>query len=134
MSRVATGKVTLPDGKSFPFTANAQTDSRAGLYRSTPTLGGVSYLAGWVVTEKAVQALSTPTPTGFVGGLLGLAEVPLFQCPCSECCMGGGILNKQTEQLHTAPQLTLADLASGQVTVPNVGTFALTRCQAGVCK
>ena len=35
MPGVATGRVTLPDGKSFRFTANAQTDSRAGLFRST---------------------------------------------------------------------------------------------------
>ena len=112
VSGVATGRVTLPDGKSFRFTANAQTDSRAGLFRSAKTVGGVSYLAGWVVTEKAVKALSTPTPAGLVGG---------------------GILNKQTKQLHTAPQLTLAELASGQVTVPNVGTFALTHCTEGKC-
>jgi hypothetical protein len=112
MSQVATGGVTLPDGKSFRFTANAQTDSRAGLYRSAPILGGVSFLAGWIVTEKAVQALSAPTPAGLVGG---------------------GILNKQTEQLHTAPQLTLAELTSGQVIVPNVGTFALTHCTDGKC-
>ena len=104
-SQAATGTVTLPGGKSFPFTANAITNSKAGLYRSEPTLGGVTYLAGWVVPESAVAA----TPTG------------------------GGIIKPRTNQLLTAPTLTSQDISAGQVVVSGLGTFPLTQCHVGTC-
>lgn len=132
-SRAATGTVTLPDGKSFPFTANAITDpaSKAGLYRSELTVGGVSYLAGWIVpTEQALNPLSTPT--AFVGGLFAPAEDLVRSC-CHECCMSGGIINERTKQLLAVPRFFLQDLTAGQVVVPNVGTFALAHCRDGQC-
>lgn len=129
-SQAATGTVTLPGNKSFSFTANAITNSKAGLYRSEPTFGGVAYLAGWVAPESAVTVTLTP----FVLGIVALAEGPLIHCPCSVCCCGGGILKKPTNQLLTAPGLTSQDIAAGQVAVPNIGTFKLIHCQPGVCK
>jgi hypothetical protein len=134
-SRVASGTVTLPSGKSFSFTANAQTDSRAGLYRSEPILGGVSYLAGWVVSEQTLKNISKPRRAS-VGGALALAEAPLSPVPCCSCaccCIGGGILNEQTKQLLNGPRLTLAELTSRQVMVPDLGTFVLTPCRQGTC-
>jgi|GEM_PF-934907 len=127
-SQAATGTVTLPGGKSFSFTANAITTSEAGLYRSEQTIGGVTYLAGWVVPESAVA----PTPTAFLLGSLAPAGL-LSRCSCSICCCGGGIIKPRTNQLLPAPRLTSQEIASGQVTVPNVGTFALTHCTDGKC-
>lgn len=109
-SQAATGTVTLPGGKSFSFTANAITNSEAGLYRSEPTIGGVTYLAGWVVPDSAAAA--TPTASGLVGG---------------------GILIPRTHQLLTAPALSPQDISAGQVAVSGVGTFALTQCHSGTC-
>jgi hypothetical protein len=97
--------VNLPGGTSFPFTANAITNSKAGLYRSEPTLGGVTYLAGWVVPESAVAAAPT----------------------------GGLVIKRRTNQLLTAPTLTSQDISAGQVAVSGVGTFALTQCHSGTC-
>jgi hypothetical protein len=130
-SRAATGTVTLPTGRSFSFNPPAITDpaSKAGLYRSEPTIGGVSYLAGWVITEPTWKYLST---TASVSAGLALVEVPLRNW-CADCCAGGGILNEQTKQLRTAPQFTHDDLTSGQVVVSDLGTFKLILCRQGTC-
>ena len=109
-SHAATGTVALPGGKSFSFTANAITSSKAGLYRSEPIIGGVTYLAGWVVPDSAVAA----TPTASV-------------------LVGGGIIIPRSHQLLTAPALTSQDISAGQVMVSGVGTFALTQCHSGTC-
>ena len=69
------------------------------------SLGGVTYLAGWVVPESAVAA----TPTS------------------------GGIIKPRTNQLLTAPALTSQDISAGQVVVSGLGTFKLTHCQSGTC-
>ena len=109
-SHVVTGTVALPGGKSFSFTANAITNSKAGLYRSEPTIDGVTYLAGWVVPDSAAAATSTASRL-----------------------VGGGILKPRAHQLLTAPALTAQDISAGQVVVSGVGTFALTQCHSGTC-
>ncbi len=128
-SRAATGTVTLPGVTSFPFTANAITNSKAGLYRSEQTIGGITYLAGWVVPESALAA----TPTAFVLGTVALAEGPLSRCSCSICCCGGGIVKPRANQLLPAPRLTSQDITAGQVVISGLGTFKLTQCHLGSC-
>ena len=134
-SRVATGMVILPGGTSFSFTATAQTDRRAGLYRSEQTIGGVTYLVGWVVPDQYLKGLSAAI--AFVSGSGALAALDPMSfcsdCRCACCCNGGGILNEQTKQLLTAPWLSPQFLTSGQETVPNLGTFQLTQCRQGTC-
>jgi len=109
-SKAVTGTVALPDGKSFSFTANAITSSRAGLYRSEQTIGGVTYVAGWVVPDSAVAA----KPTGVL-------------------LVGGGILRPRGGELLTAPALTSQDISTGQVLVSGLGMFVLTQCHLGTC-
>lgn len=71
----ASGTVTMAGGKSIPFTANAvpSSDQTSGLYRSTQTINGQSYVAGWIVVPQGSET-ATPTATGTVApGATGTA-------------------------------------------------------------
>src|SRR5579883_2238463 len=59
----AIGTATLSNGKSFPFTANAITDtnSKSGLYYSTETINNTKYIAGWIIPPNAAPS-GTATP------------------------------------------------------------------------
>jgi hypothetical protein len=106
----ATGIRSDREDAGEPALANAVTSSKAGLYRSEPTIDGVTYLAGWVVPDSDVAAT-----------------------PAASVLVGGGILKPRTHQLLTAPALTSQDISAGQVMVSGLGTFALTQCHSGTC-
>jgi hypothetical protein len=104
----ATGTVTLANGKSFSFTTHALASQKdAGLFRSEQTVGKARYLAGWVLPPGPAAAEA--------------AE------------QAGGIINEQTGAVLPAPVLTSQDIAAGQVMVPGLGMFPLTRCSLGKC-
>ena len=103
----ATGTVTLASGKSFSFTTHALASQKdAGLFRSEQTVGRARYLAGWVLSPGSGAAAAA---------------------------QAGGIVNEQTGALLPAPVLTSQDIAAGQVMVPGLGMFPLTRCSLGKC-
>jgi len=103
----ATGTITRAStNQTYTFSANAVTSRGvAGVYQSTENIAGVDYLGGWYVLPTTV----TPGATA--------AE-------------GGGIVNQQTSVLITSPT---PDFANKTVTVPGLGTFALTYCHYGRC-
>ena len=108
----ATGTVTLASGKSFSFTTHALASQKdAGLFRSEQTVGKARYLAGWVLPAGPAAAEQGPAA----------AE------------QAGGIINEQTGAVLPAPVLTSQDIAAGQVMVPGLGMFPLTRCSLGKC-
>jgi hypothetical protein len=63
-NNTATGTVTLANGKSTAFTANAvpSSDQAAGLYRSEQTVKNQRYIAGWILLPAA-GATGTATPS-----------------------------------------------------------------------
>ena len=104
----ATGTVTLANGKSFSFTTHALASQKdAGLFRSEQTVGKARYLAGWVLPPGPAAA--------------------------EAAAQAGGIINEQTGAVLPAPVLTSQDIAAGQVMVPGLGMFPLTRCSLGKC-
>jgi hypothetical protein len=145
----AIGKVTLSDGKSFPFTANAITDpnSMAGLYGDTQTINTTKYQAGWIIPPNAVpSAVGTATPeatitatpeaTATITGTPGSSatetpSVSMTPSPTSTATTGanpaGGsaIINEQTGQFLPAPMPSSQDLSSKKIDVPNLGSFNL---------
>ena len=111
----ASGTVTLANGKSFSFTTHTLASQKdTGLFRSEQTVRGVHFLAGWILPPGAPAP-----PTNLVG------KAAITQ--------GGGIINEQTGALLPAPVLTSQDIAAGQVMVPGLGMFPLTRCKLGTC-
>lgn len=143
------GTVILNDGRSFPF--NAHLVSRnAVLYRGESTSNGTTYVGGWIVTPNkttgptatvtpgatATQPTETATPgatatlpsetvtPGATGTATGTPSMPSST---------GVIINKQTGEIIQAPALTAQNIVSKQITVPNIGTFNLQRCQQGQC-
>jgi hypothetical protein len=65
--KTATGTVTLADGKSIAFTADAvpASDQNAGLFRSEHVVKDQHYVAGWVVLPAAgAPGTATPSATG----------------------------------------------------------------------
>ncbi len=141
--RSATGTVTLTGGKSFSFTATAVTDQAAGLYRDEETFAGVSYLAGWIISNPSA---TTPTPGSSASAsvaLLSLFLNPTMPKVGTEGCNGpayciprtdGGILNEQTGALLSPPTtLSNQDIAARRMPVPNLGTFTMKQCQQGQC-
>lgn len=75
----ASGTVTMAGGKAIPFTANAvpSSDQTSGLYRSTQTINGQSYVAGWIVVPQgAANGTATPTGTGTAVPPTGTATTP----------------------------------------------------------
>jgi len=138
----ASGTVTLKKGKTFRFVAYAipVNTSMAGLYTSERTIKKEQYLAGWIVIPPARNSL-TPTPSttairnrtpGTTGRLSpGATATPTVTA--STLQSAGAIMNQQTGKVIKAPALTPQDLASKQVTVPDLGTFNLHQCQPGQC-
>jgi hypothetical protein len=61
----ALGKLTLNNGNTYPFTANAviNPNSLEGLYRSERTINNVKYLAGWIVPYSLTNPSVTETPS-----------------------------------------------------------------------
>ena len=111
----ASGTVTLANGKSFSFTTHTLASQKdTGLFRSEQTVRGMRFLAGWILPPGAPAP-----PTNLVG------KAAITQ--------GGGIINEQTGALLPAPVLTSQDIATGQVMVPGLGMFPLTRCKLGTC-
>ena len=111
----ASGTVTLANGKSFSFTTHTLASQKdTGLFRSEQTVRGMRFLAGWILPPGAPAP-----PTNLVG------KAAITQ--------GGGIINEQTGALLPAPVLTSQDIAAGQVMVPGLGMFPLTRCKLGTC-
>jgi hypothetical protein len=100
----ATGTLALKDGTTRDFTAYSLTsdeeEAGSGLYRGQATLDEVSYLAGWIADRS--ETGGTPTT-------------------------GGAIRNQQTQELLAAPQLADGDISDKQVSVSDLGTFALTK-------
>jgi len=149
-STQAVGTVTLADGKSIPFTANAlatvsatptaaptetptpvstaaaaetptptpTSGPRPGLYRSERTVNGTRYIAGWIVLPA--KASGTGTPQAGSGTPTPTPALPAGQ--------GGAILNQTTSAVQSAPAMTAQDQNSGQMIVPNLGTFSLLEC------
>ena len=107
-----TGTVSLANGKSFSFTTHALASQKdAGLFRSEQTVGKARYLAGWVLPAGPAAAEQGP----------------------AAAAQAGGIINEQTGAVLPAPVLTSQDIAAGQVMVPGLGMFPLTRCSLGKC-
>ena len=100
---------------TFSFTTHTLASQKdTGLFRSEQTVRGVRFLAGWILPPGAPAP-----PTNLVG------KAAITQ--------GGGIINEQTGALLPAPVLTSQDIAAGQVMVPGLGMFPLTRCKLGTC-
>lgn len=109
-SQSATGALALEDGTTRDFTAYPLTsdeeETGSGLYRGQATSDEVSYLAGWIGDKS--ETGGTPTT-------------------------GGAIRNEQTQELLAAPQLTDEDISDKQVSVSDLDTFTLTKCQQEAC-
>ena len=159
----ASGTVTMAGGKAIPFTANAvpSSDQTSGLYRSTQTINGQSYVAGWIVVPQGAEN-ATPTATGTMGtmvpptgtvvpGATGTAApgAPGTATPSTETAtpgatgtvtpstgalqQGGAILNEPTHDILPVPELTQDDINAKQVNVPNLASFKLVQCQQNLC-
>lgn len=141
----AVGTVTLADGKSIPFTANALTIASTvptetptpvstaaatettptpvsgphpGFYRSERTVNGTRYIAGWIVLPEKVSGTGTPQAG---------SGTPT-PTPAPPAGQGGAILNQVTSAVQPAPAMTAQDQNNGQIIVPNLGTFNLLEC------
>jgi hypothetical protein len=145
----AIGKVTLSDGKSFPFTANAITDpnSMAGLYGDTQTIDNTKYQAGWIIPPNAVPtAVGTATPGATMTSTPGImmtatpgsaatstpsaSMTPTLTATSTATAGanpagGSAIINTQTGQFLPAPMPSAQDLSSKKIDVPNLGAFNL---------
>ncbi len=123
------GTTTFAAGTTYPFTAtrsavqeeDAYYHTQGGIYRSEQTMGGVRYLAGWIILNvdmPTIPAQASPT----VGGHLARLS------PADTFCwrIGGAIKNEQTGASLAAPVPTRAELAAHRIVVPGLGTFALT--------
>jgi hypothetical protein len=119
-NQAATGTLTLKNGNPLHFRAKNVTDPpiQPGLYRGVQVVGGVFYLAGWVVLPSMAM---TPTQT------LTPSPTPLSQSQMQR----GGIINQQTGALKLAPALTPQDIAAMLVAVPGLGMFQLTLVRLG---
>jgi hypothetical protein len=125
----AMGKVTLGDGKSYPFTANAIADpnSPVGLYESSETVNNVKYQAGWIIPPNAVPS-ATPSATetaGVPSTATPSATETATTTPGANPSGASAIINQQTGELLSAPMPTAQDLSSQQISVPNLGTLKL---------
>lgn len=68
-SDTATGTITLPDGKTLPFTADAVSSANAsmgaGLYKTEQVINGVDYVISWILAPNpATNPSATPSATG----------------------------------------------------------------------
>lgn len=68
-SDTATGTITLPDGKTLPFTADAVSSANAsmgaGLYKTEQVVNGVDYVISWILAPNpATNPSATPSATG----------------------------------------------------------------------
>lgn len=155
----ATGTVTLANGKSIPFTANAVSTGTA-----TPT--GTTTPAGTATPTGTATATGTASPsTGVAPGLYratgtengdqyvaGWVVVPgsasstatpsATGTPSATSTaspsaaggqQGGAVINQKTFDVKTAPTLTPQDVDSGNIQVPDVGKLKLTQCQGSTC-
>lgn len=182
----ATGTITLPNGKTLPFTADMLQSSSlslgAGLYKSEQVVNGVDYVVGWILAPNPAtnpSATQTPGATGtapimgspaatstapIIGSptapIIGSPTAPVMGTPAttetpgilptgeaspgattsptgatgiSGLVQAGAIFNKQTKAVTPVPELTLQNLQSKQVTLPNLGEFNLMQCQGNMC-
>lgn len=138
----ATGIVTLPNGTTFPFTADVLptvTNSGAprtgaGLYRSEQMVNGQDYIGGWVLAPETNPTPSaTETPSIVPPGTPSTILSPTAKPSISGIIQGGGLYNKQTDKVQSVPELTLQDLTAKKVSIPNLGEFKLTQCQQNLC-
>jgi hypothetical protein len=108
----------------------------SGLYLSEETIGGVRYLAGWIIPTN--EQIATPTPASSASASVALLSGLLN--PFSPAMIGpepeggrGGIINEQTGALLAVPVLTNQQFSARRETVPKLGTFPMTQCQQGQC-
>jgi len=150
-SSTATGTVTLANGKSIPFTANAipEGDQSAGLYRGEHKINGQRYVAGWIVLPAAgAQGTATESPSASATSSATATETPsttpsatATETPSTTPSatatgplqQGGALLNEQTFAVLPLPPLTQEQINAKQVTVPNQATFQLVPCQKNLC-
>jgi hypothetical protein len=137
----AIGKVTLSNGKSFPFTANTVADpnSKAGLYGSMETINNTKYQAGWIIPPNAIPSATTTPGTSSTGtpgtsstGTPAATSTPTAMATATGTATSGAnpagasaVINEQTGQLLPAPLPSAQDLTAKQIAVPNLGTFSL---------
>lgn len=144
--KTATGTVTLANGKSLAFTANAvpTSDQTAGLYRSEHEVKNQHYVAGWVVLPAAGEmGTATPTVTNTATPSLTETTTPSATETTTPSAtettttgtlqQGGAILNEQNYTVLPVPPLTEEQIKSKQVSVPNLATFKLVPCQQNLC-
>ncbi|HEY3993678.1 MAG TPA: hypothetical protein VGM01_12485 [Ktedonobacteraceae bacterium] len=141
-----TGTVTLANGKSVAFTANAVPASApyAGLYRSEHVVNNQRYAAGWVVLPPAgATGTATPSATGTTSPSATGTASPSVTGTASPSAtgtatgmlqqQGGALLNEQNYTVQPVPPLTQAQVNSKQTSIPNMGTFNLVPCQKNLC-
>lgn len=126
----ATGKITLSDGKSYPFIANAITNpqSKGGLYISEEIINHTKYQAGWIVPDNTVKAVSATTASANHKTTTGISEnVHAATATDPNPSGGSAIINELTGKLLQAPLLSNKDLDLRRLTIPNLGIFAVHR-------
>lgn len=137
----ATGTITMPDGKTLPFTAdvvqNTSANTGAGLYKSEQMVNGATYVVGWILAPNPTanpSATGTPAMTGTPSASGTPSATGTSTTPgISGIAQAGAIYNKQTKAVSPVPELTSDNLQTKQVTLPNLGQFNLTSCQANMC-
>jgi hypothetical protein len=128
----ASGTVTLRNGTSFPFTAQAvpPTNGTAGLYRSDRVVNGTHYVGGWIV-PPSTQATATPGTPRAPGATV--TATVTATAAAAVPAQGGAIINEKSNTLLPAPSLTSQDLSSRTVRDPKLGTFRLLQCRQTLC-
>ncbi len=147
----ATGTITLPDGKTLPFTADvlqpASSSAGAGLYKSEKVVNGKDYVSGWVLAPNPATAPPTATETPSATGTPTLVPTlvptleptppvtlsPTAMPSISGIIQGGGMYDTQTNTVSSVPELTLQNIQTKQVTVPNLGELSLVPCTKNGC-
>ncbi|MEO7022140.1 MAG: hypothetical protein ABI234_18470 [Ktedonobacteraceae bacterium] len=143
----ATGTITLPDGKMLPFTADvlqaASSSAGAGLYKSEKVVNGKDYVSGWVLAPNPAtapptatetpSATETPAPVPTLEPSPSVTLSPTATPSISGIMQGGGMYDTQTNTVSSVPELTLQNLQSKQVTVPNLGELSLVPCTKNGC-
>lgn len=144
-SDTAIGKITLPDGRAIPFTADAlrpvSTGTGAGLYRAEKTVNGDDYVAGWIVTPNPTAATNngnpsiteTPALVPSVGASPTVVPSPTPAASMDGMIQGGALSNKTADKVHALPELTAQNVQAQKVTLPDLGEFDLVACKQHSC-
>ncbi|MHB8669155.1 MAG: hypothetical protein ACYDAD_01105 [Acidimicrobiales bacterium] len=135
---IANAQLTFKDGSQAWFLGAPVTspNDSAKLIRSEQTIGGVQYLAGWVDPGTIIDedySVSGYKASMRINGTPVPAELAAARNWCEVTCMGGAIRNEQTGTIIASPMIHEQDVASGRITVPDVGTFNIIVCHRGKC-